>query len=282
MVERLVIVSGLSGSGKSVALKQLEDIGYFCIDNLPAPLLVNAVSLLGKDGYQRIAISVDVRSATNLAALPAALEALQGTGIDVRRLFLEAKTDTLMKRFSETRRLHPLSNETLTVQECIALERDMLQEIADKAHHIDTSDLSANALRTWVKQFTALDPARFTLIFQSFGFKHGVPLDADFVFDVRCLPNPHYDTRLRPLTGRDEEVRTFLEAQQSVMDYYEDIRCFLQKWFPLFDAENRSYLTVAIGCTGGQHRSVFLAEKLAKTFIPDRQVLVRHREQSAD
>jgi UPF0042 nucleotide-binding protein len=275
---QVVIVSGLSGSGKSVALKQLEDSGYFCIDNLPAPLLCSAEQVLQKEGYRRIAISVDVRSATNLAAFPAALSALQAQGVDVCLLFLDAKTDTLMKRFSETRRRHPLSNQTLTVQECIALERNMLQDIADKAHHLDTSDLSANALRTWVKQVVTLDASRFTLIFQSFGFKHGIPLDADFVFDTRCLPNPYYDVKLKPLTGLDAPVQTFLENEKSVSEYYGDIYTFLQRWLPRFDAENRSYLTVAIGCTGGQHRSVFLAEKLAAAFAPQRQVLVRHRE----
>lgn len=278
MQPRIIIVSGLSGSGKSVALKQLEDSGYFCIDNLPAPLLEHVEKSLEQVGYQRIAISVDVRSATNLATFPAALAALQVAGVEVCLLFLEAKTDTLVKRFSETRRRHPLSNDILTLQECIVLEREMLQDIAAKAHHIDTSDLSANALRTWVKQFISLDAAKFTLIFQSFGFKHGIPLDADFVFDIRCLPNPYYDAQLKALTGHDLAVQNFLAAEQSVQDYAQDIDDFLQKWLPRFDAENRSYLTVAIGCTGGQHRSVFLAEKLAKTFSACRQVLVRHRE----
>ena len=278
MDPHVVIVSGLSGSGKSVALKQLEDSGYFCIDNLPAPLLSHAEMLLGKEGYQRIAISVDVRSATNLAAFPAALSELQASGMDVCLLFLDAKTETLMKRFSETRRRHPLSNEALTIQECITLEREMLQVIADKAHHIDTSDLSANALRTWMKQFVTLDASKFILIFQSFGFKHGIPLDADFVFDVRCLPNPYYDANLKALTGLDTPVQTFLEAESSVIEYYNHVQTFLQHWLSYFDAENRSYLTVAMGCTGGQHRSVFLVEKLARAFSADRQVLIRHRE----
>lgn len=278
MERQLVIVSGLSGSGKSVALKQLEDSGYFCIDNLPAPLLNAAEDLLGQEGYHRVAISIDVRNARNLAAFPAALSELKAAGIKVCLLFLDAKTETLMKRFSETRRRHPLSKETLTVQECIALEREMLQEIADKAQHIDTSDLSANALRTWVKQSITVDTKKFTLVFQSFGFKHGVPLDADFVFDVRCLPNPYYDASLKSLTGLDAKVKAFLEADNTVISYYQDIEAFLQKWLPSFEAENRSYLTVAIGCTGGQHRSVFLVDRLAKHFSTEWQTLIRHRE----
>lgn len=278
MAGQLVIVSGLSGSGKSVALKQLEDSGYFCIDNLPAPLLSAAESLLRQEGHSRIAISVDVRNTVNLSAFPAALSELKASGVEIYLLFLDAKTETLMKRFSETRRRHPLSKDTLTVQECIALEREMLQEIADKAQHIDTSDLSANALRTWVKQCITLDPKKFTLVFQSFGFKHGVPLDADFVFDVRCLPNPYYDANLKKLTGLDAPVKKYLEAENAVIAYYEDIQAFLQKWLPAFEAENRSYLTVAIGCTGGQHRSVYLVEKLAEHFSLAWKTLIRHRE----
>lgn len=278
MEQQVIIVSGLSGSGKSVALKQLEDSGYFCIDNLPLPLLSSAEKLLRQAGHHYIAMSVDVRSVEHLAALPNVLDELKSRGVGVCLLFLEAKTETLVKRFSETRRRHPLSSGTLTLQECIALEREMLIEVADKAQHIDTSDLSANALRTWMKQCINVDTAKFTIIFQSFGFKHGVPLDADFVFDVRCLPNPYYDANLKSLTGLDAPVQAFLLAEESVIRYYEDVEGFLARWLSNFDAENRSYLTVAIGCTGGQHRSVFLAEKLAKHFSSQRSVLIRHRE----
>jgi UPF0042 nucleotide-binding protein len=196
----------------------------------------------------------------------------------VHVLFLDAQTDTLVKRFSETRRLHPLSDGVRTLPECVGYERELLAEISDIGHHIDTTELSANGLRAWIKQFIQLDRARLTLLFQSFGFKHGIPLDADLVFDVRCLPNPHYDEKLRPLTGRDTAVIEFLEGITSVRDMYNDIVHFLQRWLPEFVSDNRSYLTVAIGCTGGQHRSVYLAEKLARYFESQQQVLIRHRQ----
>jgi UPF0042 nucleotide-binding protein len=183
-----------------------------------------------------------------------------------------------VKRFSETRRLHPLNDGVMTLPECVARERELLAEIAGIGHHIDTSDLNANALRAWIKQFVQLDRARLTLLFESFGFKHGIPLDADLVFDVRCLPNPHYNEDLRPLTGRDAPVVGFLEQTESAQRMYADIRDFVSRWLPSYIADNRSYLTVAVGCTGGQHRSVYLAEKLARHFEPQQQVLVRHRE----
>ncbi|WP_374348321.1 RNase adapter RapZ [Chitinimonas sp.] len=277
---QVVLISGLSGSGKSVALNLLEDLGYYCIDNLPATLLQQTVSLLRSEGHTRLAISVDVRGAQSLPALPDCVSRLKSDGVDVRVLFLEAKTEALLKRFSETRRKHPLSliQPDLTVGECIVLERELLAEVADLAHRVDTSELSANALRAWIKQFLALDQSRLTLIFQSFGFKHGLPLDADFVFDARCLPNPYYDLALRPLTGRDQPVIDFLEAETTAQTMFADICHYLDHWLPSFDRDNRSYVTVAIGCTGGQHRSVWLAEKLAGRFGGDRQVLLRHRE----
>ncbi|MFC4159985.1 RNase adapter RapZ [Chitinimonas lacunae] len=284
MTLQLVLVSGLSGSGKSVALKLLEDLGYFCIDNLPATLLADTVKLLEAQGQPRLAISVDIRSAQSLPALPACLADLKARGLDVRLLFLEAKHEALLKRFSETRRRHPLStlHGDLTVAECITLEREILAEVADLAHRVDTSDLSANALRAWVRQFLALDQSRLTVIFQSFGFKHGLPLDADFVFDARCLPNPYYDPVLRPFSGRDRPVIDFLAAEPAVGRMYHDIETFLEHWLPSFDRDNRSYVTVAIGCTGGQHRSVYLAERLAGRFRGERQVLLRHREQDGE
>jgi len=196
----------------------------------------------------------------------------------VRVLFLDAKTDTLLKRYSETRRRHPLSDGNLTVAECIERERELLAAIGGLSHHIDTSDLNPNALRAWIKDFIASDPAALTLLFQSFGFKHGIPLDADLVFDVRCLPNPYYDPRLRPLTGRDRAVIEFLEADANVRDMLADIRGFIERWLPCFAADNRSYVTVAIGCTGGEHRSVYFVEALARHFGGARRVLVRHRE----
>ena len=283
---QLFLISGLSGSGKSVALKVLEDSGYYCVDNLPADLLAPLVEHLQHAGYRNIAVSIDVRSANSVQRLPALLQQIKLQGVDVHVLFLDAQTDTLVKRFSETRRLHPLSDARLrandkqarTLPECVSDERELLAEISNISHHIDTTELNANALRVWIKQFIKVDRARLTLFFQSFGFKHGIPLDADLVFDVRCLPNPHYDPKLRPLTGRDAEVIEFLDHIPGVQDMFADIRDFVARWLPSFVADNRSYLTVAIGCTGGQHRSVYLAEKLAHYFEHQQQVLVRHRE----
>ncbi|GAB3259289.1 RapZ family nucleotide-binding protein [Chitinimonas naiadis] len=277
---QIVLISGLSGSGKSVALKLLEDLDYFCIDNLPATLLLQTVCMLRDQGHRHIGISVDIRGAQSLPALPACVAELKAQSADVRVLFLEAKTEALLKRFSETRRKHPLNTQhpDLTVTECILLEREVLADIADLAHRLDTSDLSANAMRGWVKQWLALDQTRLTLICQSFGFKHGLPLDADFVFDVRCLPNPYYDPELRPLTGRDQPVIDYLESEPAALTMYQDVSDYLARWLPMFDRDNRSYVTVAIGCTGGQHRSVWLAEKIAQHFLAKRQVLVRHRE----
>lgn len=275
---QLFLISGLSGSGKSIALKVLEDSGYYCVDNLPADLLANLVDHLQQAGYKKIAVSIDVRSANSVQRLPTLLQQIKQHAADVHVLFLDAQTDTLVKRFSETRRLHPLSDSVRTLPECVSYERELLTEISDIGHHIDTTELNANALRAWIKQFIQLDRARLTLLFQSFGFKHGIPLDADLVFDVRCLPNPHYDEKLRPLTGRDAAVIEFLDGTTSVQDMYNDIVNFLQRWLPNFIADNRSYLTVAIGCTGGQHRSVYLAEKLARQFEQQQQVLIRHRQ----
>lgn len=283
---QLFLISGLSGSGKSVALKALEDSGYYCVDNLPAALLPVLMENLHQTGNTRIAVSIDVRSGDSVKQLPHYIERLKQQDIDVHLLFLDAQTDTLVKRFSETRRRHPLrnalppekTNQGLTLPECVQLEREMLAEISNIGHRIDTSELGANVLRAWVKDFKNVDRARITLLFQSFGFKNGIPFDADLVFDVRCLPNPHYDLLLRPLTGRDASVIEFLERDQNVHNMCEDIRGFVDKWLPCYIADNRSYLTVAIGCTGGQHRSVYLVEKLARCFKLQQQVLLRHRE----
>jgi UPF0042 nucleotide-binding protein len=274
------LISGLSGSGKSIALKVLEDSGYYCVDNLPADLLAALVDHLLHAGYDNIAVSIDVRSANSVQRLPPLLQQIRQQGMDVHVLFLDAQADTLVKRFSETRRLHPLSNGVRTLPECVSHERELLAEISDIGHHIDTTELNANALRAWIRQFIDVDRARLTLLFQSFGYKHGIPLDSDLVFDVRCLPNPHYDPKLRPLTGRDTAVIEFLENSAGTQEMFGDIRDFVTRWLPGFIADNRSYLTVAIGCTGGQHRSVYLAEKLARHFEHQQQVLVRHRELS--
>lgn len=278
MTMQLFLISGLSGSGKSVALNVLEDSGYYCVDNLPAEMLHVLTNNLNLAGVSKVAVSVDVRSGNNVVLLPQYIDKLKQQGVDVHVLFLDAKNETLVKRFSETRRLHPLSNGVMTLPECVARERELLAEIASIGHHIDTSDLNANALRAWIKQFITVDRARLTLLFESFGFKNGLPLDADFVFDVRCLPNPHYDPVLRPFTGRDQPVIDFLDDTPLAQKMYADISSFVENWLPSFIADNRSYLTVAIGCTGGQHRSVYLAEKLAQRFKAQQQVLLRHRE----
>jgi UPF0042 nucleotide-binding protein len=275
---QLILISGLSGSGKSVALKTLEDAGFYCVDNLPAELLPDLTDLLLSAGYRDIAVSVDVRNAHSVRVLPSLMLQLMQKELAVHLLYLDAQTDTLVKRFSETRRLHPLSDGVRTLPECVAYERELLAEISSIGHHIDTSELNANALRAWIKQFIQVDRARLTLLFESFGFKHGIPLDADLVFDVRCLPNPYYDPLLRPLTGRDTPVIEFLEHVPTAQKMFEDIRNFVRDWLPCYIADNRSYLTVAIGCTGGQHRSVYFAERLARDFEGQQQVLVRHRE----
>jgi UPF0042 nucleotide-binding protein len=275
---QLILITGLSGSGKSVALNVLEDSGYYYVDNLPLQLLQQTVDVLTASRQERAALSINLRSARELAGLPRQLADFRRRGHDVRVLFLEAKTDTLIKRFSETRRRHPLADDKLTLPECIERERELLSEIADHAHRVDTSDLGPNTLRGWIKDFVGLPHAGLTLLFESFGFKHGLPLDADLVFDARCLPNPNYDPRLRPLTGRDRPVIEFLESDPAAQRLLEDIRRFVADWLPAFERDNRSYLTVAVGCTGGQHRSVYLVETLAGLFRSRSQVLVRHRE----
>ncbi|MBC9072386.1 RNase adapter RapZ [Thauera sp. CAU 1555] len=275
---QIILISGLSGSGKSVALNVLEDASYYVVDNLPATLLPQLVAYLRDAGYRRVAVAVDVRSGANIAALPQQVDQLRGMVDDLRFIFLEARDDALIARFSETRRKHPLAQEGVSLEEAIRQERDLLSEIAELGHRVDTSELQANTLRAWVKDFVDIEATEgLTLMFQSFGFKYGIPLDADLVFDVRCLPNPHYDLRLRPLTGRDQPVIDFLAGVPEVGRMAEDIRRFVDTWLPAYVRDNRSYLTVAIGCTGGKHRSVYLAEWLAERFRDRVRVLVRHR-----
>ena len=211
---QLILISGLSGSGKSVALRLLEDNGYYCVDNLPATMLTDVVALYSDQGYQHVAISVDTRSAPTLAALPEVMASLKAMRVDVRLIYLEATTEVLVQRFSETRRRHPLSGNGLTVEECIRLEREMLEHIHELGHRIDTSHLSANALRAWVKVLVDADADCLTLVFESFGFKRGIPTDADYVFDIRMLPNPHYESALKPLTGRDTPVQDYLRQSE--------------------------------------------------------------------
>jgi UPF0042 nucleotide-binding protein len=275
---QLLLLTGMSGSGKSIALNALEDLGYYCVDNLPAKLLPQLVDYLRQSGHQRVAISVDVRSVETLHLLPQHVLVLRHSGIDLQLIYLEAGTETLVKRYSETRRRHPLSDGELTLPEAIARERELLFEIAALAHHIDTSDLRPAQLRAWIRDFVNIERSGLTLLFQSFAFKNGLPLDADMVFDVRSLPNPFYDPILRPLNGRDAPVIEFLQSDASVRLMLSDIRGFLENWLPSFVRDNRSYLTVAVGCTGGQHRSVYLVEELARHFGPQIKVLVRHRE----
>ncbi|GAB3462011.1 RNase adapter RapZ [Massilia terrae] len=286
---RIVLITGISGSGKSVALNVLEDAGYYCVDNLPPPLLPPLVQAVDRDGTDKLAVAVDARSAESLVDLPGNIAKLKEQGHDVRVMFLTSNTHSLVARFSETRRSHPLSHELhpgenpasrRTLIECIAEERERLSEIENLGHLIDTSELSANKLRSWVRELAEVERAPLTLYFESFAFKVGVPLDADFVFDVRAIPNPYYDLTLRPLTGKDAPVIAFLEAQPSANEMLQDIRNFIAKWLPSFKTDNRSYLTVAVGCTGGQHRSVYMAERLASYFSATERVVVRHREQA--
>jgi len=273
---RLVLVSGLSGAGKSIALDVLEDAGHYCVDNLPATLLMDVVRFLAEAGHDRAAVSVDARSAA-LAALPEQVARLKAGGVECRVLFLAANDQTLVRRFSETRRRHPLTMEGLALDEAIARERSLLAEVAELGHRIDTSELQPRVLRQWIRDLLGLGIGSLALLFESFAFREGIPLDADWVVDARMLPNPHYDPVLRPLTGRDAPVISFLDGQEPVQRLLGDVRDFLARWLPEIVKEHRSYVTVAIGCTGGRHRSVYLAEKLAAAFAADWRVLVRHR-----
>jgi RNase adapter protein RapZ len=285
----IVLITGISGSGKSVALNVMEDAGYFCVDNLPPLLLPQLVDEVMSGGTQKLAVAVDARSAESLAELPFTVSRLKEEGHEVKVIFLTSSTHSLVARFSETRRSHPLSHQVRpgenpasrrTLIECIAEERERLAAIEKLGHVIDTSEASANKLRAWIKELAEVQHAPLTLFFESFAFKKGVPLDADFVFDVRAIPNPYYDLSLRPLTGKDAPVIAFLDAQPSATEMLDDICKFVQKWLPLFKTDNRSYLTVAVGCTGGQHRSVYMAERLAAFFGDAERVVLRHREQS--
>lgn len=274
---QLVLVSGLSGSGKSIALNALEDSGYYCVDNLPVKLLQETVQLLRDAGNARVAMSIDARSGGSLDLIPGYLDELKTQGVDVRLLFLDAKDGTLIRRFAETRRRHPLAQGNVTLDECLARERELLSPIAEVGHRIDTSDLYPNALRNWIRELMEVDSRSAVILFESFAYKQGVPLDADLVFDARCLPNPFYDPRLRSLTGQHPDVAAFLEREPQVGELISDIRDFIETWLPAYTRDNRGYLTVAIGCTGGQHRSVYLVETLAAHFRPRCSVVVRHR-----
>jgi UPF0042 nucleotide-binding protein len=283
------LITGISGSGKSVALRAFEDAGYDCVDNLPVSLLENLISTLEKEQCEQVAVAIDARRGQSLASLPSILENLRKSH-QVRIVFLNADTNTLVQRFSETRRRHPLSSnakqsQSATLIEAIDNERNLLEPLRAQAHSIDTSNIPAHALRSWIQDLLKDKSVGLTIVFESFGFKKGIPSEADLVFDVRCLPNPHYDKNLRPLTGRDKPVQEFLEKSPEVMSMESDITQFINKWLPHYIADGRSYLTIAIGCTGGQHRSVYLVNRLSEHFraqkdLADLQLhfLDRHRE----
>ncbi len=282
--DEVIIVTGISGSGKSVALHALEDAGFFCVYNLPPELLRDFIRLEHQRLTHRVAAAVDVRTAGSLPHLLPLIDDLKREGIRVRSIFLDASTDALVRRFSETRRPHPLSSvptgsdSSRALTEAIELERELLADLREVSTVIDTSQLRPSLLRGWLRTMVGARESSLTLVFESFAYKNGVPLDADFVFDVRILPNPHYIRELRPMSGRDAPVAAYLERQPEVATMLQHIETFLQHWLPSFDDDQRSYLTVAIGCTGGQHRSVYIAEMLARRFEGRQTTLIRHRE----
>ena len=282
----IILITGMSGSGKSVALRALEDAGYYCVDNLPPELLIPFVQLEEQQKESRLAIAIDVRSATSLHLMPEQLEVLREMGMTLKSIFLDATSDTLLRRYSETRRKHPLSGAAKpqsdkALIETIEFERELLSQLRERAHVIDTSLLRSAQLQTYVKTMVSAPFAQLTLVFESFAFKRGIPTDADFVFDVRMLPNPHYESHLRPLTGRDEPVQDYLRQSAEVERMQKHIEDFLLQWIPAIQKDHRSYVTVAIGCTGGQHRSVYLVEMLAEAFKGRWLTLKRHRELDA-
>ena len=282
----MVLITGMSGSGKSVALHALEDTGYYCVDNLPPELLSAFAELEKQHGTSKVAIAMDVRSATSLPLVPAQLQQLRAQGLALQSIFLEASTETLVRRYSETRRLHPLSRTDTSDQrwaliEAIELERELLGDMREQAHVLDTSMLRSSQLQAYVKSLISAPSSQLTLVFESFAFKRGVPLDADYVFDVRMLPNPYYESGLRELTGKDEAVASFLRAHSEVDDMFKHIEQFISHWLPALVRDHRSYVTVAIGCTGGQHRSVYLVEALALAFGEKWKTLKRHRDLEA-
>ncbi|MDP1936762.1 MAG: RNase adapter RapZ [Hylemonella sp.] len=286
-VLEVVLITGMSGSGKSVALHALEDAGYYCVDNLPPELLLPFVALERGHGAAKVAIAMDVRSAGSLPLVPQQLSGLREQGVTVKPLFLDATTSTLVHRFSETRRKHPLSSGRLNSDPgdqrhalvgAIELERELLADLREQAHVIDTSILRASQLQSYVKLLISAPVSQLTLVFASFAFKRGIPVDADYVFDVRMLPNPHYEPDLRPQTGRDPEVALFLERHEEVRQMRDHIEQFLNHWLDFLARDHRSYVTVAIGCTGGQHRSVYLVEYLSRAFGTRWVTLKRHRE----
>ncbi len=287
MKQELVLITGMSGSGKSVALHALEDAGYYCVDNLPPELLLPFVQLEQQQSIGKVAIAMDVRSASSLPLVPAQLAHLRLMDVDVRMLFLDATTEILVHRFSETRRRHPLSrqdgqdvirDQQRDLVEAIELERELLSELREESHIIDTSLLRSSKLQGYIKSLISAPATQLTLMFESFAFKRGIPVHADYVFDVRMLPNPHYEPALRPLTGRDAPVADWLAEHGAVEKMASQITDFMNTWLPDLNQDHRSYVTVAVGCTGGQHRSVYLVELLTKRFAKEWVTLKRHRE----
>jgi len=302
----IVVLTGMSGSGKSVALNALEDAGYYCVDNLPPELLPQLIALERQrppsEATRLLAVAVDARSAASLPQLGPVLDTLSAEGVQIRPLFLDASNEALVRRFSETRRPHPLlkrarqanddthpapldgvadDDQAQALVDTIENERELLAPLRERSAVIDTTLLRPAQLRSWVRNMVRARPSRLTLVFESFAYKHGVPLDADFVFDARMLPNPYYIKELRPLTGRDQPVADYLAAQPEASELIAQIEAFLLRWLPVMDNDQRSYVTVAIGCTGGQHRSVYCVEQLTQRFAPREVVLARHREQDA-
>jgi UPF0042 nucleotide-binding protein len=287
MKQELVLITGMSGSGKSVALHALEDAGYYSVDNLPPELLLPFVQLEQQHSASKVAIAMDVRSANSLPLVPAQLAHLRTMDVDVRLLFLDATTETLVHRFSETRRRHPLSrqdgqdvvrDQQRDLVEAIEHERELLAELREESHIIDTSLLRSSKLQGYIKSLISAPATQLTLMFESFAFKRGIPVHADYVFDVRMLPNPHYESALRPLTGRDAPVADWLAEHDAVEKIASQITDFMNTWLPDLNQDHRSYVTVAIGCTGRQHRSVYLVELLSKRFAQEWVTLKRHRE----
>jgi UPF0042 nucleotide-binding protein len=282
---KVVLVTGLSGSGKSVAIRALEDAHFYCVDNLPPSFIPQVVERLSSEGLTQLAIAADARTGRDIIDLPQIIQTLKARGTDVRILFLDADNDTLITRYSESRRRHPMSarlGEQATVQECVDAEREALEPLRAISSCIDTSALLPNVLRHWVLETVEGDSAKLTLVFETFGFKKGLPSDADLVFDVRCLSNPYYDKNLRPLSGKDIEVQLYIQADERSDALINDIENYLRRWLPSYLNEQRSYVTVAIGCTGGQHRSVYVAETLARRFTTQplseiESILLRHR-----
>ncbi|MBD3669383.1 MAG: RNase adapter RapZ [Gammaproteobacteria bacterium] len=284
---KLVIVSGMSGSGKSVALNVLEDQGYYCIDNLPLGLLQAFAEQLKTEPYARMdkfAIGIDARNmAEQLSNFPDVVDTLKSMGLEVEIFFLQAREGILHKRFSETRRKHPLSDDKTSLSEAIKYEQRLLEPVHRSADLlIDTSTTNIHQLRDIIlERVVETAKGKMSILLLSFGFKHGIPSDADFVFDVRCLPNPHWIAELRPYTGRDQPVREYLEKSESVYNMFSQIKDFIEQWLPEFMADNRSYMTIALGCTGGQHRSVYLTERLAEALRGNYpELMLRHRELS--